>query len=269
MTAYNARKHGKEGTMIQATQQIQDLIRRGALFVINHSGGKDSQCMTIEMAGLIPAPQLLVIHAHLPKVEWRGTWDHVKTTAAASLPDVPVIKVVAVKSFLEMVDRRQNWPSPQYRQCTSDLKRGPITKEIRRVIKDENLNGIIVNCMGIRAEESSARAKKNPFKYNKRNSKAGREWYDWMPIFHHKIQQVWDAIKTAGQVRHWAYEKGMTRLSCCFCIMASKHDIKISAQENPELFQELLATEKRIGKTIFMKKGTPMALDLYIQKEEN
>jgi 3'-phosphoadenosine 5'-phosphosulfate sulfotransferase (PAPS reductase)/FAD synthetase len=35
------------------------------------------------------------------------------------------------RTYLEMVEQRGMFPSPQYRQCTSDLKRGPIEKFIR------------------------------------------------------------------------------------------------------------------------------------------
>ena len=41
----------------QAPEQIIDLIARGALFVINHSGGKDSQAMYLLLRGLVPAAQ--------------------------------------------------------------------------------------------------------------------------------------------------------------------------------------------------------------------
>ena len=53
------------------------------------------------------------------------------------------------KTYLEMVERRGRFPSAQYRQCTSDLKRGPIERFIRSLEYK-----VVINCMGIRAEES-------------------------------------------------------------------------------------------------------------------
>ena len=35
------------------------------------------------------------------------------------------------RTYLEMVEQREMFPSAQFRQCTSDLKRGPIDKFIR------------------------------------------------------------------------------------------------------------------------------------------
>ena len=125
---------------------INDLIARKALFVVNHSGGKDSQAMMIKIRELVPHDQIVVIHAELPGVDWPGTMEHAKESAG----EFPFVAVRAVKTFFEMVERRGMWPSPKYRQCTSDLKRGPIEKAIRNYVKDLD-NKLIVNCVGIRA----------------------------------------------------------------------------------------------------------------------
>lgn len=250
--------------MLKIPQEIKDLISRDALFVINHSGGKDSQAMTIQMSKIIPVDRLFVIHAHLPGVEWDGIVEHINNTA----PGIKFEEVRAIKTFFEMVHHRQMWPSPDNRQCTSDLKRGPIEKAIRHELKRRD-EYVIVNCMGMRAQESSGRAKLNTFKHSPRNSKAGREWYDWLPIHHLLETEVFDTIKGAGQEPHWAYGEGMSRLSCCFCIMASKSDLKIAAQLNPELYKKYIETEREIGHTMIMptKKHGPKYLDEVIGGE--
>jgi 3'-phosphoadenosine 5'-phosphosulfate sulfotransferase (PAPS reductase)/FAD synthetase len=229
-------------------QEILDLIARGALFVANNSGGKDSQAMLLFLKALVPAAQLMVIHAELPGVEWQGTLEHARDISAG----LPFVTVRATKTFMEMVDSRQNWPSPQYRQCTSDLKRGPIEKAIRHWIKEHALSGLVVNCMGLRAQESCIRAKATPFKKNERNSKAGREWYDWLPIFTWTKDDVILSVKKAGQQLHWAYAH-VSRLSCVFCIMGNRADLTAAAQLNPELYAAYVAKEKEIGKTLFAK----------------
>ncbi len=232
---------------MQDTTTIDNLISAGALFVINHSGGKDSQAMYLELSSYIPAHQIYVVHADLPKADWPGTSEHIEDTLLGHHFSI----VRAKKTFFDMARHRGMWPSPQYRQCTSDLKRGPIEKAIRHYMKDNNLS-LVINCMGIRAEESSSRAKATPFKYNKRNSKAGREWYDWLPIHEWTIDQVFARIQAANQVPHWAYSKGMSRLSCCFCIMASKKDLKTASRLQPELFQEYVDLEKELDHTFVM-----------------
>ncbi len=234
---------------LELTRTVLALRDEGAIFVINHSGGKDSQCMFLLMRHIVPKNQLIVMHAHLPGVEWPGTIEHIRCT----IYGYEFIQVQAVKTFFEMVEHRQMFPSPATRQCTSDLKRGPIEKAIRHRVKNVGRK-LIVNCMGLRAEESPNRAKKNPFKFNKRNSKAGREWYDLLPVHELKTSEVFSAIKKSKQIPHWAYSVGMTRLSCCFCIMASDHDLKIAAEYNKDLYNKYVKTEKRLNFTMSMSQ---------------
>jgi 3'-phosphoadenosine 5'-phosphosulfate sulfotransferase (PAPS reductase)/FAD synthetase len=236
-----------------------ELVDRGALFVINHSGGKDSQAMTSVLRRIIPADQLVVIHANLGEVEWPGVVDHIKST----IGDLPLIICKNEnKTFLEMVEHRGMFPSPQQRQCTSDLKRGPIEREIRRYLRaNSRFKGLVVNCMGLRSEESPNRAKKQSLKFSKGNSLAGRLWYDWLPIQHLTLDQVWEEIRSAGQTPHPAYSLGMTRLSCVFCIMSSDSDLKIAAKHNPHLLARYSEIENRIGRTMMMpRRGVPMTL---------
>ncbi|MDM8011745.1 MAG: phosphoadenosine phosphosulfate reductase family protein [Parasphingorhabdus sp.] len=228
-------------------QKIFDLVNRRALFVANHSGGKDSQAMFIKLSAIVPEDQLIVIHAVLPEVEWDGVIEHIENTVG----ETPIIFAHAIKTFFEMVEHRGMFPSPAQRQCTSDLKRGPIEREVRRYLKaHRRFDGLIVNCMGMRAEESSDRAKLQTLKINNRNSVAGREWYDWLPIHNWLEDEVYGMISQAGQKPHWAYAAGMSRLSCCFCIMASKADFTKAAELQPDLYRRYVETERRLNFTL-------------------
>ena len=227
------------------TQQISDLVNQGAIFYVSHSGGKDSQTMFIELSKIVPGSQLVVIHAHLPEVEWQRTRQHIKDT----IGQAQYLEVTACKTLFEMVDHRQMWPGPKYRQCTSDLKRGPIEKAIRHDLKAKGKT-LAVNCMGLRAEESIARAKQVPFKPHKSLSKAGRTVYNLLPIHDYLEGQVFETIRQAGQEPHWAYSVGMSRLSCCFCIMASDSDLRVAAIENPALYRRYVLKERELDFTV-------------------
>lgn len=235
---------------LQRMQTINKIANAGGLFVLNHSAGKDSQAMTAMVRKIVPNHQILVVHADLGRVEWPGNIEHIKkTTSGLQLQ----VCQNPNKTFLQMVKHRGMWPSPGQRQCTSDLKRGPIERTIRRYLKaNPRFNGLIVNCMGIRADESPARKKQQPFRLNNRNSKAGREWYDWLPIFDWTEQDVFSAIENAGQKPHWAYAEGMSRLSCSFCIMANKSDLRTAARLRPELYREYVQLERNIDHTMSM-----------------
>lgn len=237
---------------------IPALVARGALFVVNHSGGKDSQAMMIKLLDQVPAAQILVVHASLGEIEWTGALELAERQAAEA--GVPFIVARAEKSFLDMVERRfaarpevPSWPSAANRQCTSDLKRGPIEREIRRYLKARGLS-LVVNCVGIRAEESADRAKAHVFAYSARNSKAGREWYDWAPIHAMSTAEVFATIAAAGQEPHPAYAAGNERLSCVFCIFGSRGDIARGAKARPELFALYVELEQRTGYTMHMSR---------------
>ena len=237
---------------------IADLIAARALFVVNHSGGKDSQAMLIEIARLVPASQIVVVHASLGEIEWHGALELAQEQAAAL--GVPFIVARAEKSFLDMVERRfairpdvPSFPSASTRQCTSDLKRGPIEREIRRHAKAVGAR-IVVNCTGIRAAESASRAKVEVFKKHERNSVAGRDWYEYAPIHAMSTAAVFETIRAAGQEPHPAYAAGNERLSCVFCIMGSRNDLKKGAAARPELFEKFAALEERTGYTMHMSR---------------
>jgi DNA sulfur modification protein DndC len=242
--------------------EIKALIDRGALFFSNHSGGKDSQVMFAYLRTIIPKDQLIVIHAHLPEVEWEGTIEHINTYLYGHKFEV----CTATKTFFEMVEHRQMWPSPKNRQCTSDLKRGPLEKLIRSISKELE-NRLIVSCMGLRAEESSSRAKAEVFKFSENNSKAGREWYNWLPVHGLMEDEVFRMIMEAGELPFWTYAEGMKRKSCCFCIMACESDHRVASRLRPELFKRIVETEKRIGHTLIMptKKHGTRTLDQIIK----
>jgi DNA sulfur modification protein DndC len=231
---------------------IRKLIREGALFVVNHSGGKDSQAMTIRLARVIPRDQLVIIHAHLPGVEWEESVEHIQKTALG----IEVHVCQAVKTFFEMVEHRGKFPDAHRRQCTSDLKRGPIEKVIRKIVAGRE-NKTVVSCMGLRADESPGRAKKETFKLDEKNSKAGRTWFTWLPIHSMTTDEVFNTIHGADQKAFWIYYAGMTRKSCCFCIMASKHDLKTAARLRPKLAQRYIETEERLNFTLQMS-GIPL-----------
>lgn len=237
---------------------IQSLINKGALFVDNHSGGKDSQAMLIRLLEQIPKRQLLVVHASLGAMEWPGALELAEKQAHDA--GLPFIVARSRKTLLEMVERRfetrpevPSWPSASTRQCTSDLKRGPIQREVRRFAKQHGFK-TVVNCLGLRAEESPGRAKRAAFHRNDRDSNSVLTWYEWLPIHDLLTGDVFETIRGAGQEPHYAYAKGNDRLSCVFCMMASKGDLRNGARHHPQLLGEYDALEKRTGYTMHMSR---------------
>lgn len=228
------------------------------LIVANHSGGKDSQAMLIKLLEVAPSSQILVVHASLGEMEWPGALELAQEQAEKATLDFVVAR--AKKTFLEMVLHRfktrpgvPSWPSASTRQCTSDLKRGPIQREVRRYAKAHGYTRVI-NCLGLRASESPARAKKSSFVRSEKNCTKTREWFDWLPIHALSTEQVFKTIREAGQKPHYAYEIGNDRLSCTFCILASKKDLRIGRLMRPDLFAQYDAVEKTTGYTMHQSR---------------
>jgi DNA sulfur modification protein DndC len=233
--------------------EVADLIAGGALVVANHSGGKDSQAMFIKLAALVPAAQLMAVHAVLPEVEWPGVVEHIQATIGTT----PLVFAHGNKTFFEMVEHRGKFPDPARRQCTSDLKRGPIEREVRRYLKAHpEHGGQVINCMGMRAQESPGRRKLPALAFNPGNSKAGRAWWDWLPVHGLLETEIFQVIREAGQEPHPAYAAGMTRLSCCFCIMASRQDLTTAARLAPDLYRRYVDTERRLNFTLSPSRRT-------------
>ena len=228
----------------------RQMIRDGALVAINSSGGKDSQAMTILLCRTIPHAQLVVVHAPLDDAEWPGTLEHIQSTTPAAIPLI-LARTASGKTLLERVADRGLWPGIRQRYCTGDLKRTPIQRELRRHLKaNPHFAGLLVNAMGIRRDESRDRARRQPWKLDKRMSVARRTVYDWLPIFDLDTETVFRVIADAGQSPHPIYAQGLSRCSCSFCIFGSRADLRRAAELRPALYQRYATLEAEIGHTL-------------------
>jgi len=242
---------------LQVPPECRDMIGRGALVAVNHSGGKDSQSMTILLARIVPRDQLVVVHAPLGEVEWPGTVEHIENTLPAGVPLI-FAPVASGKTLLDQVEERGKWPGPRTRFCTRGFKVSPIERELRHYLKAHpRFGGRIVSAIGIRRDESNARSKRIPWARSDRNSRAGREWFDWLPIFDLTVDDVFRVIREAGQSPHWVYAQGLSRCSCSFCLFSSRSDLRRAAELRPSLHRRYAELEKRIGHTL-SPSGIPL-----------
>lgn len=227
-------------------------LRDYDFIVINSSAGKDSQAMLDYVAILAKeqgvSDRLIVVHADLGKMEWDGT----KALAARQAAHYGIrFEVVrrTQNNLLEQVEARGMWPSSAARYCTSDHKRGPIGTLFTKLSREAGRFVRILNCMGMRAQESPKRAKMETFAFDKRNSNGKRHVDTWLPIHTWTVEEVWARIRQSGVEHHRAYDMGMPRLSCVFCIFSPKAALLLAGKHNPELLAEYVAVEKRIDHT--------------------
>jgi 3'-phosphoadenosine 5'-phosphosulfate sulfotransferase (PAPS reductase)/FAD synthetase len=223
--------------------------------VANSSAGKDSQAMldlVVEQCdqASVPRSRLVVAHADLGRVEWPGTRELAEEQARHyGLDFVAVARPQG--DLLDHIEKRRMFPSPAARFCTSDMKRNQIMKVFTRLAERSREQGVtvcrILNCLGLRAQESPARARRLPFAPNAMASNGRRQVDDWLPLHSWSVEQVWQRIRASGVRHHPAYDLGMPRLSCCLCIFSPRSALLLAGQHNPELLAQYVAVEKRIN----------------------
>lgn len=231
------------------------------VLLLNTSGGKDSQAMldyVVELADRAGVRHAVTaVHADLGRMEWEGT----RELAIAQAATYGVRTVVVSRNggdLLSYIEARGKFPDAARRYCTSDFKRGPVLTAMTALVRQLGLprQARILNCMGMRAQESKARAKKPPFAHDNRASNGKRHVDTWLPIHSWTVEQVWDRIVVSGVPYHPAYDLGMPRLSCSFCVLASQGALIRAAQLRPELAGEYATVEAKIGHDF--RQGLPM-----------
>jgi 3'-phosphoadenosine 5'-phosphosulfate sulfotransferase (PAPS reductase)/FAD synthetase len=229
-------------------------LTRYDVIVVNSSGGKDSQAMLdllVEQADASGVrDRLVVVHCDLGRVEWTGTRELAERQAAHYGLRFEVVSRPQ-GDLLTHVEQRRMWPSSTARYCTSDHKRGQVRRVLTKLTDEVRARtgrqARILNCMGLRAQESPARAKKIAFEFDAKASNGRRHVDTWLPILDWSTEQVWARIKASGVEHHRAYDLGMGRLSCVFCIFAPKSALLIAGKHNRALLDSYVEVETKIG----------------------
>lgn len=239
------------------------------LILANTSAGKDSQvAMDVVVdraraAGVLD--RVVAVHCDLGRVEWPGTGELAETQARHYGLRFEVVRNTNHVDLLARVEHRRArldadgrydtppWPSATSRWCTSELKTAAVKKLATRLVAEldpsHSRQVRILNCLGLRAEESPARAKKRPFRHHPPGagwSNSRRAVDEWLPIHHWTVDEVWARIHATGVPYHPAYDLGMPRLSCCFCVLASKSALVLAARHNRALADAYVRTEVRV-----------------------
>ncbi len=249
--------------MIQLTPEV---LNAEKIFV-NHSGGKDSQAMLAALVAAGLKEKLVIIHCDLGEMEWEPMHDWIASTSFGL--EVHVVR--ATEDFFQLCRRFDRLPSGLARFCTSELKTVPAVEFVRNYCAAHGLTNV-VEALGLRAEESPLRAKKNA--YERRNilkdtadRSAGKiQIGTWLPILHYKLADVWGEIQAAGQVPHRIYAEGFTRLSCVFCVFGRIEEHKKAALLKPELYRKMVQLEKDLGKSIRLKQREGVKSNKYLDE---
>lgn len=239
------------------------------LVMVNISGGKDSQAaldVTVaEAAEAGVSDRLVAVHCDLGEEdEWPGTGELAAEHAHHYGLRFEVVRREIVgtdgirrpQGLLGYIASRpqQKWPDASRRFCTSSMKRDVSLRLMTRLVAEvrcgQKLNRPlrVLNVFGLRAEESYSRARQQPFGPDARASNRTVRHIDrWLPIHDWTTADVWDRIALAGTRPHLIYSRGLTRLSCRFCVLAPRSALVVAARLDPEGARKRAELEERMG----------------------
>ncbi|WP_405803459.1 phosphoadenosine phosphosulfate reductase family protein [Streptomyces sp. NBC_01187] len=238
--------------------------------IVSVSGGKDSQVALDETvrqaddAGV--RDRIVVLHIDLGRtprghtVEWPGTVELARRQAAHYGLPFEVRRSLKWPSLVHRIRARGRFPNFLNRFCTAEMKRGVsgrfITEQVAALrVTDRPARVVLV--MGMRAAESRARARKTAVEVDRRASSGRRTVTLWYPVLRWSTAEVWQRIHDSGVPYHWAYDQGMSRLSCSLCVLGSIPDLTCAARLRPELAREYADLEIEMGQPF--RRELPMA----------
>ena len=200
-----------------------------SVFIVSMSGGKDSTALALAMREAeIPCRYVFA------DTQWEApeTYEYL-----ATLERILGITIDRVRSTLGgMVDiarHKAGFPQRTGRWCTVELKVKPL-RAYHDAIDDDT-----VSVVGIRAEESPARAAMSDFEYDER-------WggYVWRPIMGWSITDVLAIHHRHDVPVNPLYQRGHDRVGCYPCINENKSGVARIARHSPDRINEIDTTER-------------------------
>lgn len=243
---------------------IDAALAAAAPVYVGVSGGKDSQALAYRVQEHLDATGhagvRALIHADLGRIEWRDSapvcerlaerlgWEllTVRRPAGDMLDRWHSRWAANLERYrtLSCVKLIMPWSSASARFCTSEMKAAIIARAIRA----RHPVGPVVSAVGLRREESKARALRPIAKQDATLSRARGIGWSWNPIIDWARADVPAYIRERGGVLHKAYRiYGSTRVSCAFCVLASRGDLRAAARcaDNAAVYRELVRLEVR------------------------
>jgi 3'-phosphoadenosine 5'-phosphosulfate sulfotransferase (PAPS reductase)/FAD synthetase len=231
--------------------------------VASVSGGKDSTAMCLHLkeqeieysavfmdTGWETQQVYDYIENHLPGIIGNITTIRAQIDLPDDLENIAVYFEDKIGRYSAMVRRvllYSTFPSRRARWCTDELKMKPMRSHIDAISSD------VLNAVGVRAQESSARSKLPEYEYSQ---KLGCDV--WRPILRWSLQDVIDIHHRHGAAPCSQYFNGASRVGCHPCVFARKAELRMMAEQDPSRV-ELLRELERVVNDLKAKKNKPSA----------
>ena len=259
-----------QGMAVASDDTIASALRSGAHVVYSLSGGKDSSAAAFAVEAHLdrighPRDRRHAIHADLGLIEWPSTPGFVETIAAMLGVDLSIVRRKAGGLIQRWEQRWQSslrryenletyqlvspFSSAKLRFCTGEAKVQPIGAELRKRFAGET----IISIVGIRREESPARAKapisKPDLRFAPVGNRAGTTMLTWHPIVEWSARDVFAYHAMRAIPLHEAYGRCADRLSCSYCVLAGLNNLAVSStcEGNHPAYRAIVGIEARSG----------------------
>jgi 3'-phosphoadenosine 5'-phosphosulfate sulfotransferase (PAPS reductase)/FAD synthetase len=219
-----------------ATIDVPPAIRSGDLrCVVSMSGGKDSTAAALALREADVAFRMVFADTGWEAPETYAHLDHLREKLG------PIDVVAAPGGMLAKIQHRAGFPARMQRWCTRELKIEPLRAYHDRIEADERVETVCV--MGIRAQESEARAKMAAFADEPAGDRSWGGWL-WRPILAWSAEDSYAIHHRHGVDVHPLYKRGHNRVGCYPCIFAQKEEVRLIAEHAPWRIDEIRALEQ-------------------------
>lgn len=157
--------------------------------------------------------------------------------------------------FLDLCLWKGRFPSTMARFCTEQLKILPFNKQV--LFPAMKKYGLVETWVGVRADESAARAKLPERQIDDTGAEIVR------PILHWTVEDVFSMHKKHGVEPNPLYKQGMGRVGCMPCVSCGKEELRQIGMRFPEEIERVSEWEaivkeasKQDGATFFTLRAS-------------